>query len=188
MSLSPELKKWAEDAASAFSAAEDSMSTINLVGLRLREHFSSADNLIKSKFYGPLREAFKNAYVSKGKNEENVPGNWARALYQYAFPGEKKCSGRYYKLDIDGKSILDKERNNKRITRLIPIAPPAIVQVPAYDRMVPCSKRQLYDTLIQLKDKLINTDLTPLRDSAMITAEPGISQKIQLLCEITESL
>lgn len=128
MALPPVLAKWALTAGQAFAAAEDAESMLGSVGVELRTHFSSVEAMKEAEMYEPLRLAFKDAYLATGKKAENVPANWARILYQYAWPGAAKCSGRYYKLDEEGNSVLDKQRN------LAPTPPPSATPAPKYLR------------------------------------------------------
>ena len=123
--------KWARDAGAAFAAAEDAESALGAVGHRLRELFPSVDAMREAGAYDPLRDEFKTAYVESGKNEANVSGNWARILYQYAFPGTGKCSGKYYMLLADGSSVLDKARN------LVPSPPQSAAKTPMFLRGMP---------------------------------------------------
>ena len=131
MALPPALAKWAREAGQAFSAVEDAESMLGSVGVQLRTHFNSVENMKEEGMYDALRDAFKDAYLATGKKEANVSGNWARILYQYAWPGAAKCSGRYYKMDEDGNSVLDKERN------MAPTPPPSASPAPKYLRGMP---------------------------------------------------
>ena len=128
MALPPVLAKWALTAGQAFAAAEDAESMLGSVGVELRTHFSSVEAMKEAEMYEPLRLAFKDAYLATGKKAENVPANWARILYQYAWPGAAKCSGNYYKLDEEGNSVLDTQRN------LAPTPPPSATPAPKYLR------------------------------------------------------
>lgn len=130
MSLSKVHLKWARDAGTAFAAAEDAESALGAVGFRLRELFPSVDAMREAGLYDELRGAFADAYVASGKDEANVSGNWARILYQYAFPGTGKCSGKFYKMLEDGSTALDKERN-------LPTPPPSAAKTPRLLRGMP---------------------------------------------------
>jgi hypothetical protein len=132
MALSGDLVKWAREAGQAFAAVEDAESLLGSVGTQLRTYFDSVEAMKEAGMYEPLRDAFRDAYVATGKKEANVSGNWARILYQYAYPGTAKCSGRYYKIDEEtGQSVLDKERN------MAPTPPPSASPAPKFLRGMP---------------------------------------------------
>jgi hypothetical protein len=64
-----------------------------------------------------------------------------------------------------------------------PPAPPASI-----NRLVGSSKKSLYDTIIHYKYKINSLPLEDLRNSASTQTETGLAQKIQILCEILDSL
>lgn len=118
------INTWAQEAAAAFISSEKAISILQKTGDALRSLFSTAEEAVA---HPHLRVAFKDAYLSMGGNPANVPGNWAAVLYQYAYPGEGKSRGNYYKRLEDGTTALDKERN------ACPTPPPGIVKkAPAY--------------------------------------------------------
>ena len=125
------LAKWAKDAGEAFSAFEAAEGMLATVGIQLRTHFESVEDMRAQGLYDPLRDAFKAAYIATGKKEANVPSNWASILYQYAWPGTGAVRGRYYKLDEEtGASVLDKARNQ-------PTPPSSASPAPKYLRGMP---------------------------------------------------
>lgn len=112
MPLPATLAKWANDAGEAFAKLEGALNQLASLGVQLRTHFSGVEDMEAQGLYEPLREAFKFAYVARGKNKANVNSNWAAILYQYAWPGTGKVRGRCYKLDDEtGLPVLDKVRN-----------------------------------------------------------------------------
>ena len=98
---------WAQSAAEAFISSEKSESLLQSCGIGLRAFFASAAEAVADP---DVRDAFKKAYLERGGNERNVPSYWARVLYQYAFPGEGKASGIYYRDDGEGP-VRDAARN-----------------------------------------------------------------------------
>lgn len=111
MPLNKKQKEWAQKMAEAFVALENAESIMCSLGRELRGMFASVEEMKEKGVFDDLRLAFKEAYIASGKKEANVPGNWARVLYQYAFPGTAMASGKYYKDDGEGGVVLDKERN-----------------------------------------------------------------------------
>jgi hypothetical protein len=131
MALPPPLAKWAQQAGEAFAAFEAAESMLATVGIQLRTHFESVEDMKAQNLYDPLRDAFKAAYIATGKKEANVPANWASILYQYAWPGAGAVRGRFYKLDEEtGESVLDKARNQ-------PTPPSSASPAPKYLRGMP---------------------------------------------------
>ena len=130
MALPAPLAKWARDAGEAFAALEDAEGMLASIGIQLRSHFSSVEDMKAQELYEPLRLEFKAAYCATGKKEGNVPSNWASILYQYAWPGTGKVRGRFYKLDEQGNSVLDQVRN-------LPTPPGSASPAPDYLRSMP---------------------------------------------------
>lgn len=120
MALSEEHAKWAREAGEAFAAEEKAQSMLAKAGMALRGMFESVEDMEAQGLYDPLRAAFKAAYVATGKSEANVSSNWSRILYQYAWPGVKSAAGKWYKLDADGNSVRDKEKNTKQLHDPLP--------------------------------------------------------------------
>lgn len=130
MSVS-QIAEWAAGAGAAFLANERSESLLLKTGEGLRSLFSCAADAVA---HPSLRDAFKSAYIEQGGNEKNVPSYWSRVLYQYAFPGEGKTSGKYYMRTDDGTVRLDTARNTA------PSPPPeALLQkkAPVYLKRLP---------------------------------------------------
>ena len=65
---------------------------------------------------------------------------------------------------------------------------PSVTPVASFNRLVGCSKQNLYDTIIHYKHKINSLPLEDLRNFATTQTEPGLAQKIQTLCEILDSL
>jgi hypothetical protein len=64
----------------------------------------------------------------------------------------------------------------------------SVTQVGGHNRLVGCSRQNLFEFLIHFKEKIINLDMQALKESAPSTTELGLAQKIQILREILESI
>jgi len=69
-----------------------------------------------------------------------------------------------------------------------PLLQLSVTPVAPHNRLVGCSKQNLYDTIIRYKEKINSLPLEDLRNSASTQTETGLAQKIQTLCEILDSL
>jgi len=66
--------------------------------------------------------------------------------------------------------------------------PPATIPVSGHNKLSPCSKRNLYESLLHFKDELNALPLETLCKASSTTAEPGLSQKLLMLHELLEAI
>jgi hypothetical protein len=66
--------------------------------------------------------------------------------------------------------------------------PPATIPVSGHNKLSPCSKRNLYESLLHFKDELNALPLETLCKTSSTTAEPGLSQKLLMLHELLEAI
>ena len=102
-------------AASACVAAAKAESMLMRAGEALRGLFPSARAVLEDP---EVRARFAHLYIAAGGKESHVAPSWARVLYHWAYPGEGRADGHYYKLEEDGTIVIDHGRAQREASPL----------------------------------------------------------------------